>query len=212
MSEQDTKERILDAAEQRFARDGFHGTSLRAITAEAGANLAAVNYHFGSKETLMAAVIDRRLAPLNRRRSECLEAVAAAARKENRPPDVRGVLRAFIQPTLDFRGSCPGAEAFVTLVGRALVQPDDTLRVFFQKRMEPVVTRLFESLAAALPALPRQVLFWRLHFMLGAMSHTLCWIDRAGRAAPAGLEPSADAETLSDLLLDFLTAGMESTS
>ena len=63
MSQPDTKERILDAAEQLFGEHGPSDTSLRAITAAAGVNLAAVNYHFGSKEKLIEAVLSRRLEP-----------------------------------------------------------------------------------------------------------------------------------------------------
>jgi len=86
MSLSDTKERILDSAEYFFARKGFHNTSLRAITGRAGVNLAAVNYHFGSKEALLEAVFERRLVPLNRVRRQNLEVVRETARKEGRTP------------------------------------------------------------------------------------------------------------------------------
>src|SRR6187401_3377009 len=67
-----TKARILDAAETLFMEQGFEGTSLRAITAAAGVNLAAVNYHFGSKEELFEAVLTRRLDPMNQQRVDLL--------------------------------------------------------------------------------------------------------------------------------------------
>ena len=75
MSQPDTKQRILNAGEHLFARDGYHLTSLRSITTEAKVNLAAVNYHFGSKESLLEAVIERRLDPLNKIRQGQLEAL-----------------------------------------------------------------------------------------------------------------------------------------
>ena len=80
MSQGNTKTRILDGAEQLFAREGFHNTSLRALTSLADVNLASVNYHFGSKESLLHSVIERRLLPLNRIRQEKIEAVLAKAR------------------------------------------------------------------------------------------------------------------------------------
>ena len=68
MSATDTKQRILDVAEQMFADQGFAGTSLRSIIAAANVNLAAVHYHFKSKEALLEAVVLRRLGPLNQQR------------------------------------------------------------------------------------------------------------------------------------------------
>ena len=68
-----TKDRILDAAEALFMEHGFEATSLRAITAAAAVNLAAVNYHFGSKEELFQAVLTRRLDPMNQRRLALLD-------------------------------------------------------------------------------------------------------------------------------------------
>src|SRR5678809_546336 len=68
-----TKTRILDAAERLFVEHGFEATSLRSLTSAAGVNLAAVNYHFGSKEELFQAVLTRRLDPMNQERIELLE-------------------------------------------------------------------------------------------------------------------------------------------
>ena len=79
MTKKDTKDIILDAAEKLFAREGYHGTSVRAITGEAEVNLASVNYHFGSKEALPDALTARRPDPINR---ECLEAINKAADKK----------------------------------------------------------------------------------------------------------------------------------
>jgi AcrR family transcriptional regulator len=208
MGQPDTKERILDAAEYLFAAEGFHNTSLRAITGEARANLAAVNYHFGSKEALLEAVFERRLVPLNHLRRERLETVRKAAQQSGRRPSATEVLRAFVEPTLRFRDSGPGAEAFIRLVGRAIAEPDDTLRKIFMRQMEPIFFLLYETLAEALPHLSGSALFWRLHFTLGALSHTLCMAGRF-QLLPPGVAPPTDATSLTTLLLDFVTAGME---
>ncbi|HXV21592.1 MAG TPA: TetR family transcriptional regulator [Desulfuromonadales bacterium] len=208
MSQTDTKDRILDAAEHLFASEGFHNTSLRAITGEARANLAAVNYHFGSKEALLEAVFERRLVPLNHLRRERLETVRKAAHQSGCRPSAREVLRAFVEPTLSFRDSGPGAEAFVRLVGRAIAEPDDTLRKIFMRQMEPIFFLLYDTLAEALPHLSGSALFWRLHFALGALGHTLCMAGRF-QLLPPGVAPPTDATSLTTLLLDFVTAGME---
>src|SRR5579871_5345079 len=94
-----TKDRILDTAERLFARDGFEATSLRAITAEAGVNLAAVNYHFQSKEALVRAVIGRRMGPVNEKRLAMLDACETAA--GDGPLPLEGVLEAFVRPVLE---------------------------------------------------------------------------------------------------------------
>jgi len=208
MSQADTKQRILDAAEELFARNGFHGTSLRTITGKAGVNLAAVNYHFGSKEALIEAVFERRLTPLNSLRMERLEAVRQRAERESSAPDVRRTLLAFIEPTMMFREAGEGSRNFIVLVGRVLAEPDETVRMMFVEQIRPVFLFLFEILCRALPGQNRELLFWRLQFALGAISHTLCWMGRFPALAQ-GLEPPQDAATLTDWLLDFITAGME---
>lgn len=212
MSQPDTKEKILDAAEKLFAHEGFHNTSLRSITGEAGVNLAAVNYHFGSKEALLEAVIDRRLQPLNRTREANIEKIRKAALDAGRPPAVEATLRAFVEPTLRFRESGAGAGHFVTLVGQALAEPDETVRNLFVARIRPLFLLLFETLCLALPHHDRSQLFWRLHFSLGAISHTLCWSGRLSRqpqVLPEGVHLVEKADDLCDLLVSFLTEGME---
>ncbi|MEC4685878.1 MAG: TetR family transcriptional regulator [Nitrospirota bacterium] len=208
MSLPETKERILDSAEYLFARKGFHNTSLRAITGRAGVNLAAVNYHFGSKEALLEAVFERRLVPLNNIRRENLEAVRETARQERRLPGVEESLRAFIEPTLAFRKSGTGAEDFITLVGRAMSDPDDTVRNVFIRHIAPLFYFLFDILCEALPELSPDILFWRLQFAIGAMGHAICMAGK-NYSLPEGLTPVSDVESLTAMLLDFAVAGME---
>jgi AcrR family transcriptional regulator len=210
MSQPDTRQRLLDAAEHLFSREGFHNTSLRTITAGAGVNVAAVNYHFGSKEALLEAVLDRRLVPLNNLRRNQLEGVRDEARSQGRRPETREVLRAFIEPAFRFRASGAGADAFMALAGRAIAEPDDTLRNLFGLHMEPVFSLLLEVLGAALPSLSRETLLLRLHFVLGAMGHTLCAAGRF-QVFPTGPDFPANAEYLTVQLLDFVTAGLEAT-
>lgn len=211
MSQQDTKERILDAAEGLFAREGFHCTSLRAITTRAAVNLAAVNYHFGSKDTLIESVFERRLTPLNQLRLQRLDDVKQRAERIGGKPKTRDALAAFIEPTLQFRNACGGAEDFVVLVGRSLHEPDAALRNTFLQLMRPVFLCLFETLSQSMPALDPNILFWRLQFALGAMGHTLCWEGQMQSLTglPDSVDPAPKTENLSDMLLSFICAGME---
>ncbi len=213
MNQPDTKQRILDSAEKLFAEDGYHCTSLRAITGGAGVNLAAVNYHFGSKNALLEAVFERRLMPLNRERQGCLLAVRKSAADRGGHPEPREVLRAFIEPTMRFRNSGDGAEKFVSLVGRSLAEPVGSVRETFLGQMRPTFILLFETLCLALPELPQARLYYRLHFALASMGHAMCWADRligpAHEGLPSGVVLPDDSTLLLDELLSFVTAGME---
>jgi AcrR family transcriptional regulator len=207
MTLSNTKDNILDQAETLFAKQGYKATSLRQITTAARANLAAVSYHFGSKEGLVAAVIGRRLAPLNEQRHERLQKIMARAEAEERRPATHEILLAFIEPTMRLPESAAGAGNFVTLIGRALADPDQTARQIFFQHMGPVMKLFYDALALALPGLPSDVLYWRLNFLIGALSHTMRAIDKCPLPLP-GAEPR-DARQLVDLLLPFLCAGME---
>lgn len=206
--QRDTKTRILDAAERLFAGSGFHNTSLRAITNDAGVNIAAVNYHFGSKESLIEEVFKRRLLPINRIRREELEKIRDAARRENRRPDARDVMHAFIAPVFRFRDTEPGAAAFISLVGRTMGEPDQRLREKLMDHFRPMFFLCYEILCEALPDVSREVLFWRLQFSIGAMSHTLHMLDQL-KVFPEGVVPAFDAATMTDMVVSFVTAGVE---
>lgn len=207
MSEAPTKDRILDAAEGLFARDGYHFTSLRAITSEADVNLAAVNYHFGSKDALLEEVLKRRLIPLNAIRQQRLEQVRDEADKKNRNPDPEALLEAFIQPTVQFCCKEPGAENFSTLVGRALAEPDDTVRNVFIHHIMPLFQFFFELLQQSLPNLEPDKVFWRLQFALGSTTHAMRVLGKLD-LLPEGLSRDVDVDELIDELLDFVTAGV----
>lgn len=204
----DTKTRILDCAEELFARDGFHNTSLRGLTALADVNLASVNYHFGCKEALLEAVIERRLLPLNQVRSDKIAAVLTTARQQQKPPAVRELLRAFVAPTLEFRNSSPGARAFIALIGRSLSEPDATVRQCFMERVMPLFQYLQQALSSALPQLPPAILLTRLHFVIGSMSHVMCNGEQPVTEEDL-LELPLPQEELIEQLLNFVCAGLE---
>ncbi len=203
----DTKDRILDAAERLFARQGFHNTSVRAITSEAGANVAAVNYHFGSKDALIEAVLGRRLGPLNEARLERVRSVRREAEDRGGVPAVEDVLRAFVEPTLRFRDTAPGAREFVYLVGRALFEPDDAIRSVFFRLMEPVFREFMTAIGDGLPTLPRAELFWRMQLGMGAMARAMCLPNRPELAPPEVRGP-LEGEDAVRLVVSFLGAGL----
>src|SRR6516162_9558208 len=93
-----TKEKIMDIAEGLFGEQGYGSTSLRQIIAEAGVNLAAVHYHFGTKEELLDAAVVRKLAPINAERLKLLD--EAAARAGGEPMTIEAFLDAFLRPAV----------------------------------------------------------------------------------------------------------------
>ena len=205
----DTKQRILDAAEYLFAKDGYRGTSLRAITGQAKVNLAAVNYHFGSKQTLVEEVIKRRLLPLNAIRRQRIEEVRDNARKDGKVPDIKSVLMGFIEPTLLFKEATPEAEHFVTFIGRSITDPDDTVRQVFHQYIKPLFHLLFETACEALPEVPKEIVFWRLHFTIGSLFHTLHICGKFKHDEIEHIPAEMDAKTLVNLIIPFVTAGMK---
>ncbi|MCB9897527.1 MAG: TetR family transcriptional regulator [Planctomycetes bacterium] len=164
----DTRERLLDVAEVMFAERGVRETSLRGITQKAGTNLAAVNYHFGSKNGLVGAVFQRRLGPINAerlRRLDEAERVAAGG-----PVTLEAILRAFLEPALHGRRD---AHACFVLVARAHLAPDPELRAMLMSAFDAVAARFGAALQASLPGIPPTEFFWRMHFLIGSLCHTV---------------------------------------
>ncbi len=204
----DTKERILDAAEVLFMEQGFEATSLRMITARAGVNLAAVNYHFGSKEDLIKAVFVRRLAPLNAERVAALDRLEAEA--GGRPLDPARILEAFLYAGVRLaRDPGRGGGVFLRLLGRTFAEPSGHVREFMPAQYEQVVDRYKAALGRALPHLSERELVWRLHFIFGAIAYTLGGTDVLKLACRYPLEDEAnDPEAVVRHLLPFLVGGL----
>ena len=208
VNQRDTKIRILDTAEKLFAAKGFHNTSLRDITRDAGVNLAAVNYHFGSKDSLFEEVFKRHFLPVNRVRLDSLEKIRDYAARDRSRPAAREVLHAFIAPVIRFRETEPGAAAFIALVIRTMSEQDDRLREILMGYFRPTFLLCLDILCEALPHIPKGILFWRLQFSLGTMSHTLHMLAQS-RMFPAGMMPVYDVDSMTDMIVSFVTAGME---
>ncbi len=164
---QDTRTRILDAAERLFAEQGFAGTSLRQITREAGVNLAAVNYHFGSREQLIHEVFARLVGPVNRERLACLEERRAAAGEE--PLPLEQILECLAGPALR-RG---GDRLRMRLAARVLSEPGVYSPEDFHRLFAEIAERFLGELARTLPDLPAAEIAWRFHFFVGALLQAL---------------------------------------
>ena len=198
-----TKERILDVAEHLFGERGFPATSLRDITAEADANLASVNYHFGSKESLLTAVLERRLRPINERRIAQLDALEA--RPGDDTPPLEDVIRAFLSPPFEQQREWgPSGVAFLRVLGRVHSESNEQFRAMFVKQFDEVFKRFTGALRRALPHLEESDVGLRVMFMVGSMAFTMSWGQSMLR------EPSAarDPDDVLESLVAYAAAGM----
>ena len=206
----DTRERILDAGERLFTAHGYEGTSMRLITSEASVNLAAVNYHFGSEESLIQEVFRRRLDWLNDERLRVLiEMEEAAAGKPLKPSQiVDGFFGTLLRMADDNER---GGMTFLRLLGRTLTEPSEFIRTFLAHEYATVMERYKEAFFKALPDVPKAEIVWRFHFMLGATSYAIAGTDALRLVTDWQVE-EADAvdrvDRLVPRLMSFLMGGL----
>jgi AcrR family transcriptional regulator len=196
---------LLNVAEQRFGEGGYEGTSLRAITVAAAANIAAVNYHFGSKEALLRAAVARAMAPVNTERRRRLDQLEASG-----PPTPEELIRAFIEPGLELvlrRGERGAVVA--RFIGRIAFDPSRRIRELYAAESDPIESRYLAALQRALPqASPDAVAFGYVN-MLGLLAlHQ----SQALSPTPGAAGPGATAEDpgkLAENLVAFLVAAFD---
>lgn len=206
----DTRERILDAAERLFMAHGYEGTSMRQITGEASVNLAAVNYHFGTKESLMQEVFRRRLDWLNEERMRVLgEMEIEAAGKPLKPSQiVDGFFGTLLRLADDQER---GGVTFRRLLGRTLTEPSEFIRTFLAHEYAAVMERYKQALFKALPDVPKAEIVWRFHFMLGATSYAIAGTDALRLVTDWQIEEADAVDRIDRLvprLMSFLLGGL----
>jgi AcrR family transcriptional regulator len=196
-----TKERILHAAEDLFAQHGFAGTSLRQVTSRADVNIAAVNYHFGSKENLVHEVFKHRMDQMSEKR---LTNLALATEKD--PQDLEAILLAFIQPALALTMDRHGA-SFVRVLARAYAEKNDGLRNFLSENYGQVLREFAKAIALCLPTLSKEELYWRMDFTAGALTYAMADFGLIKRQA--GVSEKTHCEKAAQQLIKFAQAGLK---
>ena len=196
----ETKEKILDTAQRLIGEQGYSATSVRHIVSEAGVNLAAIHYHFGSKEELLDAVIARKAGPVNEERLARLRRFEKES--GGRGPTVHQALEAFLVPMAERADRDP---AFVRLMGRMMAE--GLLVAIVQRHFHEIVERFVGVLRRAVPELPEQEFRWRMHFMFGAMAYTMMFGSH-NDVTGVGMD-TADFRGRIDRLVTFLTAGFQ---
>jgi len=206
MAQAGTVDRILDTAEVLFAQKGFAETSLRAITSKAGVNLAAVNYHFGSKEALIQAVFERFLTPFSLALDAKLDEMEASGIPDT-PENVLGIV---FRLALGTHPEDPQrATIFFRLSGQAYSQPQSHLREYLHQHYSAVFARLQRHLQQAVPDVPPMELFWRVQFSLGAVIFTLSGMQSLQSISKADFNMDASTADITKRLLPFLVGGIQ---
>jgi len=190
----DTRQKILETAERLFATQGLEATSLRQIIGEAGVNLAAIHYHFGSKEDLLAELIGSKAKPVNEMRLARLAQLEAEG-----DHDLLKILKAWMLPMADVAERNP---QFVRVMGR--IHAAGLLPKIVAEHFQPSAAIFIAAMRRAVPDLPDEEFAWRIHFMTGAMAHTMCVIPFLG---PGPLDLS-DFHTRIRRLIAFVHAGL----
>lgn len=194
-----TKDRILGAAEELFAQFGFAGTSLRQVTSRADVNIAAVNYHFGSKENLVNEVFRRRMDEMSQQR---LAALKTAVREH--PGELEPILAAFVEPALAMAQDRHNG-AFARMIARAYAEKNDALRRFLSEHYGHVLREFSKAISTCLPGLSKESLYWRLDIVVGALTYAMADFGLIKR--PAGVGQAAHLERAARELIAFAAAG-----
>ncbi len=200
----------MNAAEKLFSELGVEGTSVRAITTAAGANLGAINYHFGSKDQLVMEVFARRLQPLNRERLARLDALERAAGK--RKLKLEQVVEALVRPAVETRETQTEDEyAFMQVICRCFHEPNPKLKAFVEDQFREIARRFDAAVLRAVPNLPSGELYWRMKFFFGALHHGLeMWMsfEKMPRPNPDVQPTPLDREAFIQRIVAFVTAGL----
>ncbi|SLN76313.1 HTH-type transcriptional repressor NicS [Oceanibacterium hippocampi] len=202
---EESRSRILDAAEALFADHGYDGVSIRQITEAAGVQTSMVNYYFGSKDALWSAVFERRSAHLGESRRSRLDALE----RHHAPasPPLESLIDAFVRPILEARLSGdPGWQSFTRLIAQASNTPNVRNVEQLSQQYDPTARRFIAAFGHALPDRSEEEVMWGFSFLMGAMLHIFAETRRVDRLSD-GHYRSASLERITDHLTPFLAAG-----
>ena len=201
----DTATRILDVAERLFVEHGFEATSLRMITQQAEVNLAAVNYHFGSKDALFESVFMRRIGPFV---AACL-AELDALEQSGQALTAEALVLTFIKPCLMLsKDPTKGGALFVRLMSRTLVENHRLLRDALNQQYSVFVQRYSSAFQAALPQFETEDIAWRMHFAFGVMFNAFAGNDVLKIFVRSQVVSARDPDMVVKHLVPFVVAGL----
>jgi AcrR family transcriptional regulator len=201
-----TKQRLIEASEALFADKGFDRVSVRDITTKAEANVAAVNYHFGSREGLVAVVMARYTNPVNEERLARLDVLERRAAGKALPLEM--ILDAFVRPFVtQVRRSELSEKLFMKLMGQMFGQQGCKLPLMVETLYLTMLNRFQKAISRSLSGLPVDEIWWRMHFMVGSMIHTMAHAETLHRFSGSDSGIPTVEQTLSRFIR-FAAAGM----
>tara|TARA_R110000868_G_scaffold84822_6_gene238967 strand:- start:41286 stop:41936 length:651 start_codon:yes stop_codon:yes gene_type:complete len=203
-----TRDRILDAAESLFSIHGFAETSMRDITSDAGVNLAAINYHFGSKEDLVQEVFIRCLDPIDKAFNKEADNLLKESRTSYEA--LEHFFRVVIKAALDNEQRKKGGGAiFMRLLSRSYSESQNNLRISLVQRYNTTLIKCIRFFRLTLPDLSRAEVFWRIHFMLGSLAFTIAGEREIASIAHRIYQDEMDDDVLLNRLVAFVVAGLQ---
>lgn len=178
MSETDTREKLVLAAERLFAEKGIDNVSLREINRAAGQkNVAALHYHFGTREALLEAIFERRMAGINERRIARLDALVA----EGRAGEIRPVVEAMVLPLAEQLDPARRGGHYIRFLAQAISDPGIDVGGLVRDKFDHGMARTRRLARSILAGLPPEIVDERMRLASGHMVHALA--DRARRLA-----------------------------
>ena len=200
-----TKDRILHAAEELFALQGFATTSLRQVTSRADVNIAAVNYHFGSKENLVNELFRRRMEEMSKQRLAALHQATETA-----PSQLDAILAAFVEPALALAQDRHGGGAFIRVIARAYAESNDGLRKFLSDQHGHVLREFAKAISTCVDGLSKEELYWRLDFLSGSLTYAMADFGLIKR--PNGVSEATHRQRAAKALIRFASAGFNANA
>lgn len=173
-----TKQLILDVAERLCAENGIESFSVRSVCEAAGANVAAISYHFGSKQNLLEEMFRRRVAPLNEERLRLLDAAIA----DKKSHLLERVIRSFVEPVIRGFATKSNTEnaaqfendsAWVVTQFLSRVHSMHSENDFLSSHYEPVRSRFIVAFQFCLPNLTLDEILWRYNMLVGALIYAM---------------------------------------
>jgi AcrR family transcriptional regulator len=207
VSDQETSEKLIAAAERLFAEHGYNGVSVRMIAATAGVNWSLLGYYFRGKEGLLSEVYRRHCGELNSARMRLLQEIRANGRK----PGLEEILNAFIRPALAVARSDDGQTAFIRLRAILAAENSALLDKLVAENFDVSSTTFIDALRECLPDLTRDEILWRFHFVLGTIYYTASGPHRIREFSNGRCNP-ADIEENLRHLIPFLAAAFRTPS
>ena len=204
--ESGSKRKLLDAAEQLFADQGFEAVSVRDITKLAKTNVAAVNYHFGSREELLALVMMRFMLPVTEERLLRLDALERKWAGKSVP--LEEIIDALVRPLATrVKKSDLSERMFYKLMGRIFAQQGDVLPGPIEEQIKQTAVRFTKAFAKALPSVSPEELAWKIHFLMGGMIHMLTHQDVLDRIS-GGASGAPTMETTLGRFIRYSASGL----